>query len=74
MLPTLHKFYIDQDMREAVKEFFMAQLKEITVKKAFNGESTEGILEAKNTIQNAFKQLEDSFGPKKESKDINQSE
>lgn len=70
----LHKFYIDQEMREVVKEFFLNQLKEITVKKAFNGESTEGILEAKNTIQNAFKQLEDTYAPKKENKDINQSE
>lgn len=70
----LHKFYIDQEMRETVKEFFLNQLKEITVKKAFNGESTEGILEAKNALQNAFKQLEDTYGPKKETKDVNQSE
>lgn len=73
-MPILHKFYIDQEMREAVKEFIINHLKDITVKKAFAGESTEGILEAKNTIQNAFKQLEDTYGPKKETKDVNQSE
>jgi len=74
MLPTLHKFYIDQEMREAVKEYILNHLKDITIKKAFAGESTEGILEAKNTLQNAFKQLEDTYGPKKETKDVNQSE
>lgn len=73
-MPILHKFYIDQEMREAVKEFMLNHLKDITVKKAFAGESTEGTLEAKNTLQNAFKQLEDMYGPKKETKDVNQSE
>lgn len=71
---NLHKFYIDQEMREVVKEYILNHLKEITIKKAFNGESTEGILEAKNTLSNAFKQLEDTYGPKKDLKDINQSE
>lgn len=74
MLPTLHKFYIDQEMREAVKEYIINHLKDITIKKAFAGETTEGILEAKNAIQNAFKQLEDTYGPKKVNKDVNQSE
>jgi hypothetical protein len=73
-MQTLHKFYIDQELRETVKEYLINHLKEITIKKAFNGETTEGILEAKNAIQNAFKQLEDTFGTKKETKDVNQSE
>lgn len=74
MQKTLHKFYIDQEMRETVKDFLVNHLKELTIKKAFAGESTEGILEAKNAISNAFKQLEDTYGPKKENKDVNQSE
>ena len=73
-MKPLHKFYIDQELRETVKEYLINHLKEITIKKAFNGETTEGILEAKNAIQNAFKQLEDTFGTKKETKDVNQSE
>lgn len=73
-MKVLHKFYIDEEMRNTVKEFLLNHLKDITVKKAFAGESTEGILEAKNTIQNAFKQLEDTYGVKKENKDVNQSE
>lgn len=73
-MKPLHKFYIDEEMRNAVKDFIINHLKEITIKKAFAGESTEGILEAKNTLSNAFKQLEDTYGPKKENKDVNQSE
>lgn len=74
MQNILHKFYIDQEMREAVKEFLIDHLKEITIKKAFNGEPTEGISEAQNAIQNAFKHLDDTFGTKVETKAINISE
>ena len=70
----LHKFYIEEEMRNAVKEFLIGHLKDLTVKKAFAGESTQGILEAKNAIQNAFKQLDDTYAPKKENKDANQSQ
>ncbi len=73
-MKPLHKFYIDEEMRNTVKDFLINHLKEITIKKAFAGETTEGISEAKNAIQNAFKQLEDTFGAKQETKDINQSE
>lgn len=71
---SLHKFYIDEEMRNAVKDFIINHLKEVTIKKAFAGESTEGILEAKNTLSNAFKQLDDMYAPKKDVKDVNQSE
>jgi len=54
--------------------FFFDHLKEITIKKAFAGESTEGILEAKNTIQNAFKQLEDTYGTTQQTQATNVSE
>jgi hypothetical protein len=73
-MKPLHKFYIDQEIRDAVKEYLVNHLKEITIKKAFNGESTEGILEAKNAIQNAFKQLDDTFGTKQETKALNTTE
>lgn len=70
----LHQFYIHEEMRNAVKDFFFNHLKEITIKKAFAGESTEGILEAKNTLSNAFKQLEDTYGAKPDTKAINSNE
>lgn len=73
-MKPLHQFYIQQEIREAVKEYFLNHLKEITIKKAFNGETTEGILEAKNALQNAFKQLDDTFGTSEPTKAVNISE
>lgn len=70
----LHQFYIQEEMRNAVKEYILNHLKEITIKKAFAGESTEGICEAKNALQNAFKQLDDTYGTKVETKAINSNE
>ena len=70
----LNKFYLEQEMKEAVKEFIISHLKEITINKAFNGEPTNGIQEAKNALQNAFKQLDDKYSAKTEKKDINVSE
>lgn len=73
-MEVLHKFYIQEEMRNAVKEYILNHLKEITIKKAFNGESTEGICEAKNTLSNAFKQLDDTYGIREETKATNISE
>ena len=73
-MKPLHTFYNQPEVYSAVRDFFFEHLKEITIKKAFAGESTEGILEAKNTLQNAFKQLEDTYGTKQETKAINVSE
>lgn len=73
-MKPLHQFYLQQEIYLEVKEFFFNHLKEITIKKAFAGESTEGILEAKNTLQNAFKQLEDAYGTKVDTKATNVSE
>ena len=70
----LHQFYLQQEVYQEVKNFMMNHLKEITIKKAFAGESTEGILEAKNTLQNAFKQIEDTYGTQEQTKAINVSE
>ena len=46
-MKPLHHFYIQQEIYNEVKKFFFEHLKEITIKKAFAGEPTEGILEAK---------------------------
>ena len=73
-MQPLHQFYIQEEMRNAVKEYILNHLKEITIKKAFAGESTEGICEAKNALQNAFKQLDDTYGTKVETKAINSNE
>jgi len=73
-MKPLQQFYIQQEMRETVKEYLINHLKEITIKKAFNGEPTDGVCEAKNAIQNAFKQLDDTFGTKIETKAINTTE
>lgn len=73
-MPILQQFYIQEEMRNAVKEYILNHLKEITIKKAFNGESTEGICEAKNTLQNAFKQLDDTYGAKTQTNAVNSNE
>jgi len=70
----LHQFYINQEMREAVKEFLFNHLKEITINKAFAGESTDGIVEAKNALSNAFKQLDDKYGTPIKTKATNVNE
>ncbi len=73
-MKPLNHFYVQQEIYNEVKKFFFDHLKEITIKKAFAGESTEGILEAKNTLSNAFKQLEDTYGTQEQTKAINISE
>ena len=70
----LHQFYLSQEVYNEVKNFMFSHLKEITIKKAFAGESTEGILEAKNTLSNAFKQIEDTYGTTQQTKATNVSE
>lgn len=70
----LQQFHFNREMYDAVKVFFFDHLKDITIKKAFAGESTEGISEAKNALQNAFKQLDDTYGVKVETKATNVSE
>lgn len=73
-MKPLNHFYVQQEIYQEVKKFFFDHLKEITIKKAFAGESTEGILEAKNTLSNAFKQLEDTYGAKPDTKAITSNE
>lgn len=73
-MKPLNHFYVQQEIYNEVKKFFFDHLKEITIKKAFAGESTEGILEAKNTLSNAFKQLEDTYGTPVQTTAINVSE
>jgi len=73
-MKPLNHFYVQQEIYQEVKKFFFDHLKEITIKKAFAGESTEGISEAKNTLQNAFKQLEDTYGTTQQTQATNVSE
>lgn len=64
MNPTslLGQFYANDPQREAVKEFFVDMLKELAVEKAFAGEDTLGIAEAKQVIDNAFVRLDQTYG------------
>jgi len=73
-MKLLHQFYLQQEIYQEVKDFMFNHLKEITIKKAFAGESTDHILEAKNTLSNAFKQLEDTYGTSEQTKAVNVSE
>lgn len=58
----LKQFYDNVNMREMVKEYLIAQLKEIATTKAFNGENTAGMREAKEAIDMAFSNLKGEYG------------
>lgn len=51
-------------MREAVREALIKKVADITLRKAFNGESTEGMKEAKLAIDEMFLSLERTYGQK----------
>lgn len=69
----LNRFYADKEIYNAVRDFLNEHLKDLAVKKTFNGEQVTGIKEAKDAIDNAFRQMEKEFGTKKHI-DTNQSE
>lgn len=58
----LRAFYENETEREAVKMFMVETLGEIAKEKAFNGEDTSGIQEAKECIDKTFQSLEEKYG------------
>lgn len=63
---TLRQFYDNEQMRNSVKEFLISSLKDIAVEKTFSGENVDGIKDAKELIESAFRNLEVSYGKIKE--------
>lgn len=67
-MKLIGKFYADFQTRDEVYQYLVSQLEDQAIKKAFAGESTVGIKEAKKCIDAAFKNLDKLYGPKKDRK------
>lgn len=66
---TLHEFYNDKEIREAVYNYLTQFLTEQAVKKVFNKEDTSAIGEAKELVDKAFDNLDILFRPKRKRKE-----
>lgn len=60
----LSKFHADFQVKSAVKQYLIEKLEEIAVKKAFNGENASYLMESKQAIDKAFKDLDKLYEPK----------
>ena len=60
----IQQFYLNENMRESVKEFFLLALKEIAVDRVFGKQTISGVYEAKKTIDLAFSKMEELYAPK----------
>ena len=67
-MKLLNKFYADFQVKAEVKEYLIDYLKQMAVKKAFAGEDTSGIKEARQCIESAFRDLDNLYGEKKSKK------
>lgn len=54
---VLKQFYDNENEREAVKEFMITVLGEIAIDRAFAGDPTSGIQEARECIEKSFDKL-----------------
>lgn len=67
---SLKDFYLNEVMRNDVQTYLLDFLKVHTIEKAFNGESTEHIKDAKEVLDKAFENLEVLFASKSTGKDV----
>ena len=67
----LRQFYNDEHTREAVKEFFLAQLDRLALDKVYEGKDTSGIKDAKETIERSFIELKELYGKDKKPDNTN---
>lgn len=70
MPSNLKDFFLNESMREDVKEYLIQFLKDEVVRLAFDEQEVGGAVLAKNTIENAFSNLEILFATKKETKEV----
>ena len=60
-MQLLNKFYADFQVKAEVKAYLIEYLSKQAVSKAFAGEDTTGIKEAKECIDSAFRNLDRQF-------------
>lgn len=58
----LKQFHENIPLREAVRTFMLAMLREVAADRAFTGESTTGIIEAKEVVDKSFDKLDELYG------------
>ena len=66
----LKDFFLNEALRNEVKNYLVDFLKSQAIEKTFNREPTEHIAEAKECIDKAFDNLEVMFAPKSEGKEL----
>jgi len=69
----LAQFYENKELREAVQAFLIDQLGKLAVTESFAGRPTQGIVEAKKALDNAFTELAKLYARKAAPKVENQS-
>ena len=69
-MPSLFNFYKDKEGRENVYNYIVDFLEKTAIKKTFAKEDTMAVAEAKEIIDEAFKNLEVMFEPKPKKKEI----
>lgn len=70
-MDILNQFYNDEHAREAVKAFFLAELDKIALENVYEGKETNGIKDAKETIERSFILLGELYGKQKQKETIN---
>lgn len=63
-MASLEEFYKDGAMRDNVRNYLIEHLTGRALEKIFNREDVSGMAEAKETIEEAFNNLDALFGPK----------
>jgi hypothetical protein len=58
----LQRFYENEGERETVKTFMVKTLGELAIEKAFDGEDTGGIKEARECVERMFDALSERYG------------
>ena len=67
---SLFNFYKDKEGRENVYNYLVEFLEKTAIKKTFAKEDTKSVAEAKEIIDEAFKNLEVMFEPKPKKKEL----
>lgn len=70
MPSALKDFYLNEVMKNDVKEYLISFLREQAIEKTFNREDTSAVAEAKEVLDKAFDNLEILFASKSEVKEV----
>ncbi len=63
-MEQLKTFYDNESQREAVREFMIACLEELAVKRVFSKEDVASLADAKEVVEHTFIRLKEIYGEK----------